>query len=198
MTNVKTKLEKSNYPKLVTDLAYQNHFLKKLVYGLILAMILTALLLVYELKKAPEVIALDPSGTIASVSSELHTSHVESAVKKYLEYRYSWNPKDVDQKLKKAEDFVLPQLATSFRRSLLETIKFVKDRNVTQRVYPQKIEVDLKKKTVQVLADRFTEFDALKAATVLKLVLNFDVDSPSNTNPWGIYLTKETEVGGDK
>lgn len=196
--NIKTKLEKTTYPKMVTDLAMQNQFLKILSYSLVGVTVLLIVLLVYALRKAPEVIALDPNGTIASVSQELHASHVESAVKKYLEYRYSWNPRNIDQQLKQAEYFIYSSLAGSFKSSMQETIKFVKDRSVVQRVYTNKIEVNLKARTVTVSADRITEFDSLKAATILRTTLNFDVDSPTANNPWGIYFTKETESGDAK
>ena len=33
-TQIKVKLEKASYPKMVTDLATQNHFLKILTYSL--------------------------------------------------------------------------------------------------------------------------------------------------------------------
>lgn len=196
--NIKTKLEKTTYPKMVTDLATQNQFLKILSYSLVAVALMLIVLLVFALKKAPEVIALDPNGTVASVSQELHATHVESAVKKYLEYRYSWNPQNIESQLKQAEYFIYSSLAGSFKRSMQETIKFVKDRSVIQRVYANKIEVNLKARTVTVSADRITEFDALKAATILKTTLSFDVDSPTTNNPWGIYFTKETESGDAK
>lgn len=87
-------------------------------------------------------------------------------------------------------------LANSFQKSMLEIQKYVKDRKVSQRLYPQSIVVSLKDKTVTVVADRITEFDALKAATILKSKLTFDLDSPTPSNPWGIFFVKEVE-GGD-
>ena len=78
---------------------------------------------------------------------------------------------------------------------MLEVQKFVKDKKVVQRVYPQKIEVDFKNKIITVIADRITEFESLKAATVLKVKLNFDFDDRTPMNPWGVYFTKEVEGG---
>lgn len=192
-TQIKTKLEKTSYPKMVTDLAYQNHFLKLLAYGLTGVTTLLLVVVIFLLRKSPDVIAIDPSGSVASVSHELHVSHAEAAAKKYLEYRYSWNPQNINSQLNLAEDFIYSSLKGSFKKSLNETIKFVKDRSVVQKAYPVEIKVDLKNKTVTVVADRITEFDSLKAATVLKTVLNFDTDAATEKNPWGIFFTKETE-----
>lgn len=192
-TQIKTKLEKTSYPKMVTDLATQNHFLKLLAYGLTGVTTLLLILVIFLLKKSPDVIAIDPNGSVASVSHELHVSHVEAAAKKYIEYRYSWNPQNISGQLNLAEDFIYSSLKGSFKKSLNETIKFVRDRQVVQKVYPNEIKVDLKNKTVTVVADRITEFDSLKAATVLKTTLNFDLDTVTEENPWGIFFTKETE-----
>jgi hypothetical protein len=53
--------------------------------------------------------------------------------------------------------------------------------------------VDLKEKKVTVLADRITEFDNLKAATEMRLTFQFSTDDRTVVNPWGVYITKETE-----
>lgn len=189
------KLDKPLYPKLVTDLASQNHYLKILSYSLIGLSVLLIILLAFSFRKGVEVIALDPTGTVASVSQELHSQHVESAVKEYLQHRYTWTPETIQSELKKAEAFIQPSLTSSFQKSMVEVQKFVKDKKVTQRIYPQKIEVSLKEKTVVVIADRITDFDSLKGATTLRTKINFDLDSPTNANPWGIFFTKETENG---
>ena len=192
----KIKLEKSKYPMLITDLATQNHYLKILSYSLIGVTTLMIVIFAFVLRQGPTVVALDPTGTVATVGQELHVQHVQAAVKEYLSHRYNWNPESVQVELKKSEGFIFPSLINSFQKSMLEIQKYVKDRKVSQRVYPQSITVSLKDKTVVVIADRITEFDALKAATILKSKLTFELDSPTPTNPWGIFFVKEVE-GGD-
>lgn len=192
----KVKLENSRYPKLVMDLATQNHYLKILSYSLIGVTTLMIVILAFAMKQGPAVIALDPTGTVASVGQELHVQHVQAAVKEYLSHRYNWNADTVTPELKKSEAFIFPSLLVSFQKGMLEVQKYVKERKVSQRVYPQSITVSLKDKIVTVVADRITEFDALKAATILKSKLTFELDSPTPSNPWGIFFVKEVE-GGD-
>lgn len=189
------KMNKTKYPMLVMDLAKQNYYLKITSFSLIGLMTLMIAVLAYNLKKGPEVIALNPNGTVASVSRELHVQHVESAVKEYLSHRYTWNAESITTELKKSEGFISPSLVPSFQKSMLEIQKYAKDKKVSQRVYPKNIHASLKDKTVTVEADRITEFDSLKAATILKTTLIFDVDTPTLSNPWGIFFTKETESG---
>ncbi|GIL16316.1 MAG: hypothetical protein BroJett040_00670 [Oligoflexia bacterium] len=191
----KIKVEMAKYPKLVSDLASQNYYLKVLSYSLIGLTTLIILAFVYLLKQGPQVIALDPGGTVANVGREMHDQHVQAAIKEYLNQRYVWNSENVQEKLKKAEAFVLPSLVPSFQKNMIEVQKFVRERKVSQRVYPHSIEVSLKEKVAIVSADRITEFDTLKAATVLKTKLYFDLDQPTSLNPWGIYFTKEVEGG---
>jgi hypothetical protein len=158
-------------------------------------MALMALILVYAIKKGPEVIALDNTGEVARIETSLTDLQVKAAVKEYLTYRYNWDPTNAQTQIKKTESFIYPPLISSFQKSMLETLKFVKDKKVTERVYPQKIDVDFKNKVAVVIADRITEFDSLKAATALRLKLNFEFDDRTPLNPWGVYVTKEVEGG---
>lgn len=192
----KIRLENLRYPKLVTDLATQNHYLKILSYSLIGVTTLMIVIVAFALKQGPTVIALDPTGTVAGVSKELHVQHVQAAVREYLQHRYNWNVETVQSELKKSEAFIFPTLINSFQKSMMEIQKYVKDRKVSQRMYPQSIVVSLKDKTVAIVADRINEFDTLKAATILKTKLTFELDSPTPSNPWGIFFVKEVE-GGD-
>ena len=181
------------YPKIVTDLASQNQFLKTFSYSCLGLTCLMALILVYSIKKGPLVIALDNTGEVARVETALTDLQVKSAVREYLSHRYSWDPQTAHAQLKKTEVFIYPSLIGSFQKSMVEVIKFVRDKKVTQRVYPQKIDVDFKSKSITVLADRITEFENLKAVTALKLKLSFETDDRTAMNPWGVYVTKEVE-----
>jgi hypothetical protein len=189
----KTVLSKVQYPKIVTDLASQNQFLKTFSYSCLGLTALMALVLVYSIKKGPQVIALDNTGEVARVETALTDLQVKSAVREYLSHRYNWDPATAQAQLKKTEVFIYPSLIGSFQKSMVAVLKFIHDKKVTQRVYPQKIDVDFKAKVITVVADRINEFENLKAATVLKLKLNFEVDDRTAMNPWGIYVTKELE-----
>ena len=191
----KTALTNSKYPKIVTDLATQNYFLKIMSYSSLGIITLMLLLLIYSVKRGPEVIALETSGEVAHVETKITDLQIQTAAKEYLKYRYTWDSQTVAVQIQKSQAFIQSNLLSSFQKSMLEVQKFVKDKRVAQRVYPQKIEVDFKNKIISVIADRITEFESLKAATVLKVKLNFDLDDRTPMNPWGVYFTKEVEGG---
>jgi hypothetical protein len=190
------KLSFTNYPKVVTDLATQNHYLKILTYAMLGIFSIMMISLVLMASRGPEVIALETSGKPAKIGNTITENHVQAAIEEYLSYRYNWNNSSIDKQLKLSEGFIYPSLLDSFRKSMVEVKRFVQNKNLTQRVYVQKIEVDLKKKIVSMVADRINEFDSLKAATVLKVKFQIDLGSPTAINPWGVYVTKETESAG--
>lgn len=190
------QIQTSKYPKIVTDLASQNHFLRMISLGQVVLTISCIIAITYLAGRGPEVIALDGSGQISEVTQVVNEQQVQTMVKEYIKHRYSWSPENIESSLKKSEAFVFPSLLDAFRKSMLEVKKFVKDRKASQRVYPQKIIVDLKNKTVLVIADRINEFESLKAATVLNLKFEIELDDPTVLNPWGVYIAKEVEGGG--
>ena len=185
----------SMYPKMIQEFAIQNLNLKILCSALLAITGLMLVLVLYLVKKGPIVIALDNTGEVARIETKITDLQIQAAVKEYISYRYNWNDLTVGPQLKRAEFFVLPSLVTAFRKSMIEVQKYVHEKKVNQRVYPRLVRVDLKEKKVAITADRITEFESLKAASEMKLVLQFDIDDRSVVNPWGIYITKESEGG---
>ncbi len=45
---------------------------------------------------------------------------------------------------------------------MADTLKYVREKKVTQRVYARSIEVDFKDRLANIVADRITEFDGLR------------------------------------
>lgn len=189
----KISLQLSQYPKAMREFAAENLNIKFLCSCLLAVTFLMLILVLYLVKQGPTVIALESSGSVAAIEIKVTDAQIESAAKEYIRHRYSWDEKSITDELSKAKFFVLPALASAFERSMQETMKFVRDKKVRQRVYPKSIIVDIKERKISVVADRITEFDNLKAATELKLSLLFTVDDRTVFNPWGVYVTKETE-----
>ncbi len=178
---------------MIESFAHENFNLKTLLGVLAFLLLLNTFTTIYLLKKGPEVIALEATGHVAKVDTKITDLQIQEAVKEYISYRYSWNKDNALERLKRAEFFVEPNLVIAFRKAMIDVTKYIQEKKITQRVYPKNIEIDLKNKTASVALDRITEFEQLKAATEMKLVLNFSVDDRTPINPWGIYITKETE-----
>jgi type IV secretory pathway component VirB8 len=189
------KIEIRKYPQMVQEFAKENFNLKMLSALLLTVVIIVLTMLLYLIKHGPTVIALNEAGSVAKIETTITDLQIQSAIKEYLSYRYNWDEKTIAAQLGKAQFFVAPSLVSSFQKSMLEVQKYVREKKITQRVYPKSITIDLKNKSVNILADRITEFDALKAATELRLTLQFRAEDRSVTNPWGIYITRETEGG---
>lgn len=181
------------YPKIVQEFASENFNLKTLTAALLGMSFILLLLVVYLTRKGPEVIALDAGGEVAKLELKVTDAQISRAAQEYISYRYKWAPDTINGQLRRAESFIDPVLISSFQKSMLDVQKFVKDKKVTQRVYPFDVKVDLKEKKITILADRITEFDSLSAATKLKVTLDFATGDRTPLNPWGIYIRKESE-----
>lgn len=195
--NVERSILKANdYPRMIREFAEANFNLKILTAVSLGLVLLALMVIIFLVRQGPEVIALGPGGEVALVETKVTDLQISAAIREYVAFRYSWDEKSIGARLKLAQFFVHPSLVKAFDKATSEIAKYVKEKKVRQRVYPKGDPVvDLEKKTVRLTLDRFTEFDGLKAATEMQLELAFVVDSRTLPNPWGVYVTKETETG---
>jgi hypothetical protein len=193
--NEKQVLKINAYPQMVQEFAKANFNLKVLAAASLGLVFLCLSLVIYMVRRGPVVIAIEGNGEVSKIEQKITDVQIVAAAREYVLHRYSWDDISVSAEVKKAEFFIAPNLVTSFERSLNETIKYVREKKVRQRVYPRTVDVNLKDKQIAIQADRFTEFDGLKAATDMRLNLSFTVGERTVTNPWGVYIVKEQEGG---
>lgn len=182
------------FPEIWGDLEHQNHLLKVLLFGLLAITFVSLTIVAIQLRAGPAVVALKPDGDIGSQVDGVTEEQIQAMARRYVELRYSWTPETQAKNQALAESLVNENSIAAFRKAMQDLTKFAKDRKVTQRVYPYRITVDAKSSCVEVLADRFTEIESLRAATVLKLRLDYRIDSRNFKNPWGVYVVKEAEA----
>jgi hypothetical protein len=190
--NIRAKFEAVRLPKVLAELKFANQFLKVLsVCFFVLAFVAVALALVL-VTRGPSIIALAPSGAILGVDGEPNAEkEVETALRKYISLRYSWDAKSVKDKLALARTFVHPNALRSFDSDLAEVQKFAIDRNVAQRGYAADVIIDLPRQVARVRGDRVTTIQGLTAAGPLNLTLQFESGPRTKLNPWGIYVSRE-------
>ena len=188
-----TQLQIRQYPQMIEEFAKENFNLKTLAGALIAVTLANTIVTAYLLRRGPMVVPLQADGSMARVDRAATDAQVQAATREYLSSRYTWTNATIGAQLKRAEFFIGPQLVTSFQKAMGETLKYVREKKVTQRVYPRSISVSFKDQTISVLADRITEFDGLKAATEMSLILNFELQDRTAINPWGVFIVKETE-----
>ncbi|MDZ4661255.1 MAG: hypothetical protein SGJ18_06500 [Pseudomonadota bacterium] len=192
--NTIIKLETAKLPKALSDLLHSNQFLKLFSLCAVGVSGLSLILNLVIINKAPLVLTLAVDARqIEQREMPKPDDEIKTAIKRYIELRYKWEPTSVKERLKLAEAFIAPQSLTAYLSATANVAKFSVDRQVMQRVYPDKIEVNLEKKTVSIFGDRVTAIQGLKAAGDLKLELSFDSGPRTRLNPWGIYVVKERE-----
>lgn len=187
-------LQRNHLPKMLGELMHSNQFLKVFsLSALVLVFMVLGAIMVMAYKE-PVVITLGPEGqALGRISIPKVEDQIREGVKQYLNNRYQWGPEDVVKKLKESEAFISPQALKAFQVAVTNVSKFSVERIVTQRVYPNRIEIDLKRSTAIITGDRITSIQGLKAAGNLKLELTFESGPRSITNPWGLYISKERE-----
>ena len=186
---------KSGFPLIWGDLAYQNQSLKRIALTALLVTMLALTTTCVLLKRKPQVLVMDQQANVLPVSSGAPLdAEAEQAARKYLGCRYVWQPENQVKQLSLAKEFIAPSSVKAFEKTANELINYSKSRNVSQRVYPTALAVDAKESHVQIIADRFTEIQGLKAATLLRVILTYQAGPRTTTNPWGIYILKEEEV----
>ena len=181
-------------PKMIGELMHSNQLLK--VFSLsAIALIFMALGVMFIMAtKEPLVITLGPDGKALERTALPKAEYqIREGIKRYIEKRYQWEPENVVKKLKESEEFITPQALKAFQSAVSNVAKFSTEKIVSQRVYAEKIEVNLVKKTAFITGDRVTTIQGLKAAGNLKLELTFESGSRTQSNPWGLYISKERE-----
>jgi len=187
-------LKHSRLPKMMAELMHSNQFLKFFAIGELAALFMITVAVLVMATKEPLVIAISGDGKkIEQTVLPKAEDQIREALKRYLEKRYQWGPENVNQKLKESEEFITPQSLKAFQGAMVNITKFSKDKLVSQKVYPEKIEINLPKRTAFITGDRVTSIQGLKAAGNLRLELTFESGSRTEENPWGIYISKERE-----
>jgi hypothetical protein len=188
------KMTLPKLPKFLAELQHSNQFLKLFSVSALLIAITAWCAVMILGTREPIVLTLDTKGTRVETTAlpEVETE-IKAAIDWYIKQRYNWEPETVVEKLKSTEAFILPQSQKAFQSALQETVRFSKERQVSQRAYPALMNVNVKEKWVLVEGDRISSIQGLKAAGALKTLLSFDFGQRSPENPWGIYITKEKE-----
>ena len=187
------QLRSAKFPKMMSSLIHSNQFLKMFsFYSLSLAAI-TLIGLIMLINKGPEVITLTTEGHIFVDGEPRLSSFVEKALRQYVESRYKWNPENVIDKLKTSEAFILPNTHKVFEESVSKVARFSKEKFASQKVFIDEVKVNLKSKTALITGTRVTSIQNLPAAGELRLELSFESGPHTQSNPWGIYVTKEKE-----
>jgi hypothetical protein len=179
---------------MVGELLHSNQFLKVFALSALALVFMGLGVTLVMAMKEPTVITLGPDGkSFERTNQPKAEDQIREGIKRYLEKRYQWEPENVIKKLKESEQFITPQALKAFQVAVANVAKFSTEKIVSQKVYPEKIEVDLKKQTALITGDRVTSIQGLKAAGNLKLELTFESGPRTQENPWGLYISKERE-----
>lgn len=197
MTTIqKITMKTSALPAIIGKLSHSVQFLKVFSLGLLALLVIVATGLVSLLEREPVVVVTDSdSRVLRQVALPKREIQIEEALRHYLDLRYRWDAKTVAAQLKLSESFIAPVSLKAFRSAIQSVVQFSSSKGVSQRLFPSEMKIDLTKRTAQITGDRITAIQGVRVAAALKLGLDFEYGARTRENPWGIYITKETEEG---
>lgn len=188
------RLRELKLPKILGDLAHSNQFLKIFSVSSLITNFLSLILIFVLATRAPVVLSFNSAASLFETAPmPKPETEVKAAIKHYLELRYQWSPENVKDKLNLAQTMIQPNAMKAYIGAAQNVVRFSLEKQVSQRVYGNSIDVDLEHKTVRVLGDRITSIQNLKAAGDLKLELSIDYGQRTKENPWGVFISKEKE-----
>lgn len=190
----KFKIKTAALPKMLADLSHSNQFLKVFSLASIGLCFFVVLFAAIVGSREPIVLTLSPNAQeLERTKPPKPEDEIQEAVRAYIEKRYRWDPANVIKRLQDAEAFVFPTAMKAYQSAVVTIVRFSTEKQVSQKVYPEKMSVNLEKKTVSISGDRITAIQGIKAAGDLRLELSFESGPRSRANPWGVYITKEKE-----
>ena len=191
----KISLKQMKFPKVLAELIHSNQFLK-IFSALCLAIVFLCLILVFVLvNRSPFILTFDTQGSVIESGSALNPeAEIRAAIRHYLNLRYQWTPEKVKEKLTQTQAMIHQTAMKAYLGSISNVIRFSMDKQVTQRVYGNKMDINLDRKIANISGDRVTTIQNLKVAGDLKLELTFEFGPRTKENPWGIYILKEVEI----
>lgn len=190
----KIQMKGANFPKVLAQLTHSNQFLKLFSVAAMGLCLLCLFAVVLLGTRDPVVLTLSQSAVqMDKIEKPKAEDEIKVAMRAYIEKRYKWEPTNVVQKLRDAEVFVASSSMSAYKNAVVNVARFSTEKLVAQRVYPENMKVDLAKKTVSISGDRITSIQGMKAAGDLRLELSFESGPRTESNPWGVYITKEKE-----
>lgn len=188
------QLFKAKLPQMLGELTHSNQFLKLFSLSALMITLLCLFIIFFMGIRDPLVITIDTKAKLLDkIDSPKAEDQIKEGIKNYLEKRYQWNPDNVNQRLKDSENFISPNVLKIFQLAAKGVTLFSTEKKVSQRIYPEQIDIDLSKQLAQITGDRVTTIQGLKAAGNLKLKLEFESGPRTKDNPWGVYISSENE-----
>lgn len=188
------QLNSSQFPKMLGDLAHLNQFLKIFSVAALVLVLMSFCMIFSLMNKDPIVLTLNSEGKILEKTKTPKVEDlIRESINRYLEKRYTWTPTDIQQKMKDSSFFISPTSQKAFNEAMANVTRFSLEKQVSQKVYPANIEINVKDGIAIITGDRVTSIQGLKAAGNLKLQLTFENGPKTTQNPWGIYIIKEKE-----
>ncbi len=173
----------------------QNRILKYilLVLGCLMAIQLGAICLLAMKKPLIISVMKDSTQTVESYEPDAPQLLREliRVLKQYLRTRHNWDWTTIEARSKLAASYVAPEFREKFYLNVQEQIRLAREKQVSQKLFPDDPQVELKEKKASVTAERILIVNGIRASQPMTFELSFSYGERTESNPEGIYVTSE-------
>lgn len=127
----------------------------------------------------------------AEPDANLLLRELTRAILNYLKTRHNWEWTTIEARAKDASLYVASDFREKFLVSTSEQIRLAREKQISQRLYPEDPQIDMKSKVASVLANRILIVSGIRAAQLLKFQIGFSLGERTAANPEGVYITSE-------
>ncbi len=173
----------------------QNRLLKYLL--LVFALLITVELVTITAlaMKKPVIVSIGQDSSKALIQQEPDANALNRELirmlKQYLRTRHNWDWMTIEAKAKEAARYVASEYRSKFLLNVQEQIRIAKEKQVSQKLFPEEPEIDLKEKKAKIVAERILILNGIRASQPMKFELGFLFGERTEVNPEGIYITSE-------
>ena len=173
----------------------QNRLLKYLllVFAFLIAVELVTITALAMKKPLIISIGVDSSKVLSPKDPDANGLMVEliRVLKQYLRTRHNWDWTTIEARSKEAAAYVASEYRPKFFLNVQEQIRIAKEKQVSQKLFPEEPEIDLKEKKAEIVAERILILNGIRASQPMKFELGFSFGERTEVNPEGIYITSE-------
>jgi len=157
--------------------------------------VLIIVVAILALRNSPVIfVNSDATRALSPSSPDPQTLEKEAirVLKKYLVTRHNWEASNIDSKSKDASAYVASDFREKYLLGSQEQIRLAKEKQVSQKLFPDDPVIDLKEKKATVKAERILIVSGIRASQAMVFELTFQFGERTAINPEGIYITSES------
>lgn len=113
------------------------------------------------------------------------------AIKGYLKTRHNWDWTTIEAQTKSGAQYLAPDFREKYLIKSQEQIRLAREKQVSQKLFVDEPEIDLKNKKAMVRTERVLIVNGIRAAQELVFEISYSLGARTESNPEGVYIMSD-------